>query len=72
VPEKLGEPARTYDGYVLLQSGAPPLQVESEGSNDGELWALCKGAPEVIRNFLDQPPASYDDSYREFASQGGR
>ena len=48
------------------------LQVDREGTNDSETWVLTKGAPEVIRNFLQATPAGYDESYKEFAAQGGR
>lgn len=48
------------------------LQVDREGTNDSETWVLAKGAPEVIRSFLQEVPREYDESYKEFAAQGGR
>ena len=48
------------------------LQVEREGTNDSQMWALTKGAPEVVKEFLSAAPADYDTRYREFAAQGGR
>ena len=48
------------------------VQVENEGSNIAEVWALTKGAPEVIKEFLGSAPSDYDVSYRQYAAQGGR
>ena len=36
------------------------------------LWVVLKGAPEVVRQFLANPPADYDRSYKRFAAQGAR
>lgn len=46
--------------------------MEQEGSNDSELWALSKGAPEVVREFLATVPETYDADYKQYAAQGGR
>ena len=36
------------------------------------LWVVLKGAPEVVRQFLANPPADYEQSYKRFAAQGAR
>jgi cation-transporting ATPase 13A1 len=47
--------------------------VTDDGS-DGALYALCKGAPETIREYLsnDSMPANYDEIYRFHMSRGRR
>ena len=36
------------------------------------MWTLTKGAPEVVKEFLQSPPDDYEAAYQEFAAQGGR
>lgn len=47
-------------------------QVEREGSNESQMWALTKGAPEVVKEFLTCAPGNYESAYQEYAAQGGR
>ena len=47
-------------------------QVETESDNGPTLWALVKGAPEVVQPFLRDVPDDYDQSYKRYASQGAR
>ena len=47
-------------------------QVEDETTSMPVLWVVLKGAPEVVRQFLANPLADYDKSYKQFAAQGAR
>lgn len=38
----------------------------------GSRMVLMKGAPEVIKTFLDSPPSWYNMSYLHYARQGKR
>lgn len=48
------------------------IQVEADGSNETQMWVLTKGAPEVVREFLEETPEGYDGAYKQYAAQGGR
>ena len=62
----------SFAGLQAVQSKGAGLQVDREGTNESETWVLTKGAPEVVRSFLKDPPTGYDEGYKEFAAQGGR
>ena len=47
-------------------------QVEDESSNGSTLWALVKGAPEIVQPFLRDAPPDYEKSYKRYASEGAR
>lgn len=47
-------------------------QVENEADSGPTLWALVKGAPEVLQPFLQDAPADYEQAYKRYASQGAR
>lgn len=47
-------------------------QVENEAENGSSLWALVKGAPEVVQPFLADAPADYEQAYKRYASEGAR
>lgn len=36
------------------------------------MWALVKGAPEILQPFLADAPADYEQAYKQYASQGAR
>lgn len=46
--------------------------MEKEGASGPSLWALLKGAPEVVQPFLRDAPADYEKSYKRYASEGAR
>ena len=48
------------------------FQVENDDSNGPSLWALLKGAPEIVQPFLKDAPPDYEQSYKRFASEGAR
>ena len=74
----IGDIVISGTGHLLCAFGwleismANGLQVETDGSSDSQLWVLAKGAPEVIQQYLGQTPDGYENTYREFAAQGGR
>lgn len=55
-----------------LKRMATLVRVEHEGGSGSTLWALLKGAPEVVQPFLRDAPADYEQSYKRYASQGAR
>ena len=46
--------------------------MENDDSNGPSLWALLKGAPEIVQPFLTDAPPDYEQSYKRFASEGAR
>lgn len=46
--------------------------MENDDSNGPSLWALLKGAPEIVQPFLKDAPPDYEQSYKRFASEGAR
>lgn len=60
-------------GRVPCADGSRRHAAQAEGDAAAPVhWALVKGAPEVVRDFLRAPPPDYDATYRAFAAQGGR
>eukprot|EP00798_Chlamydomonas_sp_ICE-L_P019149 gene19149-25759_t len=43
-----------------------------DGKKGEELWAVLKGAPEMVKEFLGTVPSNYDSLHKEYASQGAR
>ena len=46
--------------------------MENDDSNGPSLWALLKGAPEIVQPFLKDAPPDYEQSYKRFAAEGAR
>lgn len=63
-------------GTGMQQSSASSsrrcLQVENASSDTTEHWVVVKGAPEVILERLDDPPAQYESYFKSYAAQGAR
>jgi len=45
---------------------------DSKSSSSQEYKVLCKGAPEVIKQFLKEVPEGYDKSYLKYVKNGAR
>ena len=58
-----------FESALKRQSAIVNIQ---DGNRGGYNRVLCKGAPEVIQNYLKQVPEGYKEHYIDFVKNGAR